>query len=283
MQHIQGKFRGTRGTEIYYQAWDPVDPMRAVIVGIHGLGDHSGGLYTIVKHLLPKEYAWYGFDLRGHGQSPGLRGHVDKWSDIQGDLKAFFYRVKERNPVRPIFLIGHSLGGLICLDYAIHNPDGLKGIIAISPLLEYSGLSPALKLFLRGIAFVKSDFIFKGTTDTAKLTRDAGIGKILENDPLRHGRMSAGFWREIDTCRRWVRAHGCDLKVPLLILYGLNDQITPARAIRQFFRSVSFCEKHHYEYEDSRHRPFDDVNRGEVLGHIATWLKKRTSASGCLV
>ncbi|MGA2507509.1 MAG: lysophospholipase [Chitinispirillaceae bacterium] len=272
MRHCQGIFQGTGGTELYYQSWHPETTPRAVVVGVHGHGDHSGGLYTIVEQLLPVRYAWYGFDLRGHGRSSGQRGHIDTWSDYRDDLMAFFRLINIREPGHPVFVLGHSLGGLIGLDYAIHHPAGLKGVIAISPLLSYSGISPVMKLFLRGVSHFKPDFVVEIQNGNEKLTRDVEVLNALAADPLRHERMSAGFWRETEACRRWVNAHACDLKTPLLMLYGLNDRITPAKAIRKFFHSVSSVEKERYEYKDTRHRPFDDLNRVKVLGHIATWL-----------
>jgi alpha-beta hydrolase superfamily lysophospholipase len=277
MQHSQGTFLGTSKTELFYQTWRPAKPARAVIIGMHGLGDHSGGLCTIVKHVVQMDYAWYGFDLRGHGRSPGIRGHVAKWSDIQKDLEAFLQLVIDREPDRPVFLLGHSLGGLICMDYAIQNPEGLSGIIAISPLLGYSAISPLVKIHLGLISHVKPAFILEGQAKNEKLTRDSEILKILEKDPLRHNRISAGFWREIDSRRKWVGVHAKYLHVPLLLLYGSEDHVTPAKPIDRFFQTMSFVEKERHDYKDSRHRPFDDLNRMEVLGHLAAWLTPRLS------
>lgn len=281
MQHSQGTFQGANGTELFYQAWHPAAQARAIIVGVHGHGDHSGGLRSIIRYLLSIGYCWYGFDLRGHGRSQGKRGHLTMWSDFREDLKSFQRLVMERESNRPIFLVGHSLGGLICLDYAMHYPESLEGIITISPLLDYSAISPFVKLFLRGVAFVRPEFSIEGQTGHQKLTRDPDALKALDADELRHEILSAGLWRETDACRRWVCAHPQDLRVPLLMLYGLADRITPARAIREFFQSVSLVAKERHEYAEARHRPFDDLNRAEVLDHLATWLNSRLGASDC--
>jgi alpha-beta hydrolase superfamily lysophospholipase len=132
MQHTESTFQGAGGSLLYCQAWRPNGPATAVIVGVHGLGDHSGGLRNIIGHVLPRGYAWYGLDLRGHGRSPGPRGHVGSWSDFLDDLHAFLLWVRGRAAGVPVFLLGHSLGGLICLDYAMQHPEGLDGVIAIS-------------------------------------------------------------------------------------------------------------------------------------------------------
>jgi alpha-beta hydrolase superfamily lysophospholipase len=259
MQHSQGTFQGADGTELFYQEWHPAFQARAIVIGVHGHGDHSGGLRSLVDHLVPLNFCWYGFDLRGHGRSPGKRGHVAKWSDFREDLRAFLRHVMTCEPGRRVFLVGHSLGGLICLDYA--------------------GMSHIAKVLLQGISHVSPEFALKGRTVNEKLTRDTDVLKALDADELRHESMSAGFWTETDACRRWVRSHPGDLRVPLLLLYGLADRITPARANREFFQSVSVIEKEFREYEETRHRPFDDLNRTEVHGHLVAWLNSRLRVS----
>ena len=275
MRYGEGTFQGTRGTELCYQAWRPTGKPRAVVVGVHGHGDHSGGLRNIVQHLLPMRYAWYGFDLRGHGRSPGIRGHVRSWAEFHGDLKAFLYLVKDREPGLPVFLLGHSLGGLISLEYAIRWPKGLKGLIAISPAIHHAGIPSAMVTPHRAISSGKPDLAKKELSEYAKLTRDAEIKKSLAADPLRHEQMTAGLWRAVLDGQDWVKAHACDLRLPLLLLYGLNDQVTPGEGSRRFFHAVPFANKERYEYEHTVHRPFDDVNRAEVLGHLSAWLDRQ--------
>ncbi|MGD0153078.1 MAG: lysophospholipase [Thermacetogeniaceae bacterium] len=279
MYHSEGTFQGVRGTELYFQAWHPASPSRAVVVGMHGHGDHSGGLRNIIQHLVPQGYAWYGFDLRGHGRSPGPRGHIQKWSDLLGDLKVFLSQVRDREAESPVFLLGHSLGSLISLEYAMRHPEGLKGIITISPPLRYSGFSPATVLALRVLSIIKPDFTMEQQPDYTKLTRDPEVVKFLVADTLRHEQMTARLWRAVLDSQSWVRTHTFDLYVPLLMLYGLSDRITPAKETRQFFHSIPFANKEHHEYEQTPHRPFDDVNRAEVFGHLSAWLDKQTDLS----
>ncbi len=270
----EGTFTGTRDIELYYQSWHPASPSQAIVIGIHGHGDHSGGLRNIIKHLVSSGYAWYGFDLRGHGRSPGIRGHIEHWSDFRGDLQAFVSWVKHIEGEKPVFLLGHSLGGLISIEYALRNPEGLSGIISISPALGYSRLSPFKSILFRALSYLKLNLTLKSQPDYAKLTRDTEVVEILAADPLRHEQMTLKLWREFLNARNWVRAHATDLRLPLLMLYGLGDTITPASANRQFFNSLVFKEKEQHEYEQTLHRPFDDVNRAEVLAHLTAWLDR---------
>jgi alpha-beta hydrolase superfamily lysophospholipase len=277
--HNEGTFLGIRDTELYYQSWHPTGPPRAVVVGVHGHGDHSGGLRNIIQYLVPAGYVWYGFDLRGHGRSPGTRGDIKHWSDFQGDLKAFVSWVKHIEGEKPVFLFGHSLGGLISIEYALQHPEDLSGIISTSPALGYSRLSPYKIILFYVLAYLKPNFTFKSQPDYAKLTRDIEIVKILAADPLRHEQMTLKLWQEFLNTRNWVRAHAPDLRVPLLMLYGLGDTITPATVNRQFLNSLIFKEMEYHEYEQTLHRPFDDINRDKVLAHITAWLDQHNNAA----
>lgn len=279
MQYKQGTFIGTRDVELYYQSWHPTNSAHAIVVGIHGHGDHSGGLRNIISHLVPAGYAWYGFDLRGHGHSPGLRGHIQNWSDFQGDLQAFLSWVKQIEGQKPIFILGHSLGGLISIEYALRHPEDLSGIISTSPALGYSQTPPFKALLFRTLSYLKPNYSLESLPDYTKLTRDSQVIEILAADPLRHEQMSLKLWREFRHARNWVRAHAPALRVPILMLYGLDDKITPASVNRQFLASLVLADKEHREYGQTLHRPFDDVNRAEVLNHIAAWLKRHDQAA----
>jgi len=272
MQHWEGTFQGAQETELYYQAWYPSDQPKAVVVGVHGHGDHSGGLRNIVQHLVSKGYAWYGLDLRGHGRSHGRRGHIQSWTDYRGDLHTFVTMVREREPGLPIFLIGHSLGGLISLEYSIHYPEGLSGITIICPPLSFSRFSPLMAQIIKVFSRIKPDYVTKQKSHYTKLTRDAEIIKSLAADPLRHEEMTVRLANEIFKMQIWMQDHARDLKVPFLMLQGLADLITPPEGTHQFFCAVPYSNKEYREYEETPHRPFDDINRAEVLVHISGWL-----------
>jgi alpha-beta hydrolase superfamily lysophospholipase len=279
LRYNQGTFLGATNTELYYQSWHPASPPRAIVVGIHGHGDHSGGLRNIIQHLVPAGYAWYGFDLRGHGRSPGIRGHIQNWSDFQGDLQAFLRRVKQIEGEKPVFILGHSLGGLISIEYALRHPEGLSGIISTSPALGYSRLPPFKALLFRALSYLNPNYSLESLPDYAKLTRDKNIVEILAADPLRHEQMSLKLWREFLNARNWVREHAAELQVPILMLYGLDDTITPAPVNRQFMDTLILADKEHREYGQTLHRPFDDINRAEVLAHISAWLDRQNIAA----
>lgn len=275
MRHYNSTYEGSGGSKLYYQAWLPGSKPRAVIVGIHGHGDHSGGLSSLISHLLPRGLGWYGPDLRGHGRSPGPRGHVESWAQFRDDLRSFLILVRERERNLPVFLLGHSLGGLIGLDYAIQYPEDLQGIISISPALSYSGFSPATALFLHLLAALKPEYEIRLRADYSQLTRDQGSARRLSRDILRHNFITAQLGKELLESGKRLTAGAHRLQVPLLMLYGADDTLTPIANMRDFYRSAASNRKECYAYPDALHRPFDDWTRSQVLEHIYSWISRQ--------
>lgn len=272
MFHNEGTFYSNK-VQLYYQSWHPAKQLsRATIIGVHGHGDHSGGHSNIISELVRQDYSWYGFDLRGHGRSPGQRGHIENWFNYLDDLQNFLDLVRRFETGSPIFILGHSLGGLISLEFVLRNPNDLKGIIAISPAINYTGLSPRVAWLVRLFSHFKPDFGINQQLKYTKLTRDTSIIEKLAADNLRHNRMTLGLGREVMRSQQWVQNHPEYLRVPLLMLYGLNDSVTPSIGIQNFFNAVIYPDKEQHGYEHTQHRPFDDLNRSEVLSHLVAWL-----------
>src|SRR4051794_30481014 len=115
--HRDGTFIGMYGLPLYYQAWRPLSVQpRAVLVNLHGLGDHSSLYPSIAAHFPSRGIAVYAYDMRGNGRSPGQRAYVGRWEEYPTDLHAFLSKVRGMEGMLPVFLLGNSLGGLVVLD-----------------------------------------------------------------------------------------------------------------------------------------------------------------------
>src|SRR5919112_128766 len=110
-QHRSGTFAGADGLALYYQAWLPSSTPRAILINLHGLGDHSGLYPSIAAHFPMRGFAVYAYDMRGNGRSPGQRAYLRHWGEYRGDLEAFLTKLRKWEPGLPIFLLGNSLGG----------------------------------------------------------------------------------------------------------------------------------------------------------------------------
>ena len=133
MRHEDGFFQGIRGARIYRQCWLPDGEPRAVLLIVHGLGEHSGRYANVVNHLVPRGYALYGLDHVGHGKSEGTREYVERFEDYTDTLDMYRGMVRQAQPDKPLFLYGHSLGGLISAFYLLDHQAGLAGAVLSAP------------------------------------------------------------------------------------------------------------------------------------------------------
>ncbi len=235
MKQIEGTFKGAGGLSLYYQSWHPDNPIQAVVIAVHGLGGHSSMFKPAVQCLVPQGYEIYAFDLRGHGRSPGKRGHISSWTEFREDLYAFLQQIQRWRPGCPCFLWGHSLGGTIALDYALRSPDELRGLIITAPALGKVCVSPiklALGWMLSGIW---PQFSLKVGLNNDWCSEVPDICAIYLQDPLRHEYGSARLATEFFSTVDWIHKHTSDLKVPLLTLHGGADQVILPEGSRAFF------------------------------------------------
>ncbi len=278
MEHKTGTFQGAGGLELYYQSWkpDPEIERRAALVIVHGLGEHSGRYRNVVEELLPRGIVVYGFDLRGHGRSAGQRGHINAWSDIGQDLDAFFSLVIQEEGELPRFLMGHSLGGLIVLEYTLRRGKdaAYQGVIASGPGLSTDGLSPMLVKISSFLSRVWPTISMPSGLEVPGISRDPAVVQAYQEDPLVHGKVTprgaVGGFAAVE----WTLDHAADWSLPLLIVHGSADRLVPAKASACFFEQLPIDDKERIEYENGYHEPHNDVNHAQVTADLARWLEE---------
>jgi alpha-beta hydrolase superfamily lysophospholipase len=274
MAHSEGTFSGDSDLELYYQRWRPTAPPRAIVAFIHGIGGHSGqSTYThLINHLGQRGYALYGMDLRGHGRSPGPRGHINQWAEYRADARAFLGLIQNAEPGRSVFLLGQSLGGLIVLEYAVRYPEGLRGVIASAPVLTLPGTSPIQRALLKALSQLWPHLRLSPRLELSDLSRDPDEVNKLVADPLTDPRGSPRLFTELLAATQWMQAHAADLRIPLLLIHGSADPLAPPEESRTFFDKVGIADKTFKLYEGGFHQAFIDVNRQQVLADVAQWL-----------
>ncbi len=277
MPHFERKFRGAGDMELYCQSWQPDQPCRAVILLVHGFGEHGGRYNYLTDYLVAKGYTIHSFDLRGHGRSPGPRGHVNAWNEFRDDLRAFVTTTvatsHAQQPDTPHFLFGHSFGGLIALNYALQYPAELRGVIASAPLLAQANLSPLLRLAARVLLRVKPDFAVKTALDGGTISRDPAEVQRYRRDPLVHATGTPRLEQAIRTAIVWTQAHAADLRLPLLLYHGVADRLVPIRGSRTFFDAVTIADKTWIEYVGGFHESHNDLDRATVFADLTRWLE----------
>ncbi len=274
MQGQEGIYTGSDGQGLFYRFWQPDHPKAAVVV-VHGFGEHSGRYANLVIHLVPQGYALYIPDLRGHGRSPGQRGHIDSWRDYWLDLALFRSFLETTGLTLPLFLYGHSMGSLIVLDYLIKQPLGLRGAIVSGLLLEPGQpASPLLVWIARLLSHYWPTAPLRLNLNVNALSRDLEVVQAYRSDPLVHNRVSARWGTEVLQTIEAVKAQVKNIRDPLLILHGEADSINKVEGARWLFREITFTDKELRVYPGGFHEPHNDLNKAQVLQDITEWLER---------
>jgi alpha-beta hydrolase superfamily lysophospholipase len=273
MKNREGHFQGAGDAELYYQWWQPAGKEKAVICFVHGYGDHSSRHGNLVSALSKSGFSLYAFDLRGHGRSPGKRGHIDSWAQFREDLQRLLRLVEAQSPDLPLFLMGYSLGGLIAADYALHNPGVLKGLVLMAPGLDSEDISAFAIMMARIFSRILPRLGINPGLDDVWVSRDEKVLQEMADDPLCHGTATARLGNEVLKTMDWCQQNAGTLKTPVLVLHGKDDHIMPADTSRVFFENIAFSDKKRIEYDGGYHELDNDVNHQEVLGDLVRWLE----------
>lgn len=272
----QLSFTGHGGTQLFAQSWRPASARpRGVLVIHHGLADHSTRYAPLAEELARAGYAVWAFDMRGHGRSAGRRALMNNMDEMLGDLDAFVRLVRERADGAPLFLMGHSIGGLITALYAIERQPQLAGYITVSPgiAVDAPPLQAAAIQFVNAIAPNANIF----ATPHERFSNPAAVVREMDTDPLISQRNASARTARtaLDGIRR-VWAAPERLVVPLLALHGQDDLITAAAGSRELVARAGAADKTLRVYPGFPHDLFHEPNSSLVSGELRAWLDAHT-------
>ena len=276
MEHIEGIFRGVREAKIYYQTYLPENGIKGAIIIVHGLGEHSGRYGNLVDYFLPQGFAIYGFDLLGHGKSEGEREFVHQYEDFTEILTIYKNKVKSRQPGKPIFLLGHSMGGLIAAEYLIDHSREFDGAIISAPLIAVPDNINKLTI-IAGKLF--STIVPKmGITgiDPTSISKDPEVVNNYINDPLVYnGKTTARLSVELLKAIIRVNDEMEKIIVPFIVLQGSEDRLVNPEGANMLHEKAGSEDKTIRLYDGLYHEIFNEPERGEVLSDVAEWLNAR--------
>ena len=274
MQHTEGKFTGRNNLNLYYQSWLPDGVPLAVLIVIHGIAEHSGRYANIVNYFVPKGYAVYSFDLRGHGKSDGIRSHVERFSYYLDDLKTFCDKVRDENKTAKIFLVGHSMGSTIALDYAVEHQSELNGLIVSGTTLKAGNSVTKVSILMAKILSVVMPKMGVAALDANGISRDKAVVAAYINDPLVYtGKLRARWGAELLKTMNKLQSTISELSLPILILQGTADRISDPSGSKMLFDGVGSKDKTLKLYEDFYHEIFNEPGRQQVFLDMEKWLK----------
>ena len=258
--------------------------LRRRVVLVHGFAEHRGRYAETIAALVAAGCAVHAFDLRGHGDSGGRRGHVDGFADYRRDLarvvaeRAGFGVPGDAPADLPLILFGHSLGGLIALDQVLHAAplDAAPPFAAL--VLSGPFLAPAFRVapWKRTLAEVASHlppwFGFPAGVDAAGLSHDAGVVRAYRDDPKVFDDVTADWFVAVSEAQREVLARASEVRLPVLMLVGGADPVADPAVSRRFFESLGSDEKCLRLYAGLLHEVLNERERRRVLADLLAWL-----------
>lgn len=266
-------FDATRGQSLYSAHWACKDP-RAVVLLIHGQGEHIGRYRAVADFFHQRRVAVWGFDQQGYGRSGGQRGHADGLKAYLDDLGLFISRVKREYPSVPLILYGHSMGGNIVLNYALRAGDTrIKAVVATGPWIRLAFEPPAIKVWSgRLMRYVLPTLSLPTGLDTRLLSRDEEVVRRYDEDSLVHDRVSAAAGIALMEGASWLNRYSGAIAYPTLLMHGGADGITAAAATSAFASRLS-GDVLYKEWPGLYHEIHNEPERGVVLEYLWTWLE----------
>lgn len=262
------------GLRLFYRAWRPDQTPRGVVAIVPGFNSHSGYYEWVAGQLTARAVAVYAIDLRGRGQSEGERFYVDRFEDYVSDVHTLVTLARSRDAALPVFLLGHSAGGVVACLYAVEHQSELAGLICESFAFKVPAPDVALSL-LKGLSHV-APHAHVLRLKNEDFSRDPAIVHQMNSDPL-----IADEKQPTQTVAQMVRADQRlehefpNFKLPLLILHGKSDKATKPSGSQQFYDAAGSRDKTLKLYDGAYHDLLNDTDRDRVIGDVIGWVESR--------
>lgn len=281
MNHSEGKFNGAAERSVYFQCWEPESVPRAVLLVAHGAGEHSARYQPLALFMNGYGFAVAALDHNGHGYSEGRPGHVNSFDEYLYDLAIFHRQVAARYAGLPMFLFGHSMGGLITSNYLLHHQKEFLGGILSGPAIKTDlQPGPVQMLLLRLLALLVPRLGMLNLNADG-ISRDPEVVRKYIEDPLVfHGKMSARMLRELFAGMSMIQAGAARITLPMLLLHGGADVMTAPEGSRFLYEHIGSSDKTLKIYPGLYHEILNEPERAEVLAHMLEWVETRLGAAG---
>lgn len=280
--NIGSYFINKQQIKLYFRTWIPVN-VKGLLIFVHGAGQHSGLYSHLGTECLRRQIALVAPDLRGFGQSGGKRGHIHRFQDYLDDLDELITRLQKQYSGLPVYLFGHSLGGLVVIRFVQHFSDKATGVILSSPALAIHLTIPYfIKKCVELVTYLTPSLsleVIKWNESLRKLkwfrsNLPSWTSELL-NDPLATIRYTPRWFTELLHNGARALSEVNKFHFPALCLYDLHDPIVNAELIELFIESISSEDKASIVFDEGDHQPLLGYRKNEAIEHIFQWLYPR--------
>ena len=274
----ESSFEDVEGLKIFTRSWQPAGKPRGVMILIHGFNSHSGYMTWAAEQFAARGLACYALDLRGRGKSEGERFYVEKFADYLEDVDGLVRRARSENPGLPVFVLGHSVGGVIAASYVFEHQNEIAGLISESFAYDV-GLPDAAALLLKGISHL-APHLHVYTLKNEIFSRDPDVVARMNNDPLiEKESQPAETSAEVLRAAARLTDNFPKFKLPLLILHGTADKATRPAGSQRFYDLAGSKDKTLKLYDGGFHDLLNDVDKEVVMADIQSWIDARVTKS----
>ena len=271
---IESSFEGVGGLKIATRSWQPEGSPKAVMILVHGFNAHSGYMVWPGEQFSANGFATYALDLRGRGKSEGERFYVEEFSDYLGDVDKLVDIARGENPGLPVYVLGHSAGGVIASSYVFEHQDEIAGLVCESFAFDV-GLPHLVQLALQGVGYL-APHVHVFSLNNADFSRDPAHVERMNTDPLiAKESQPAETASEMLKAAERLKANMPNFNVPVFIIHGTEDKATRPAGSQYFYDNAGSSDKTLKLYDGHVHDLLADVDKEIVMDDILAWLDAR--------
>lgn len=265
-------FKSFDNHRLYYESFHP-KKYNGILIFVHGLNEHCGRYVNPVEHFVD-EYAIFLFDHRGHGKSDGIRSYVNSFDEYVDDVNEFVKFVQKQHEGEKIFIVGHSMGGQVVLNYLAKYQPKLAGFMTSSANIKLGWNVNPVKRF---IGMVSSDFIPKlrlpNEVKPKWISTDKHVVKAYQKDPLVNKNITVKLAVEILLNQENICSLAPKIKLPGLMMHGGDDRICSRKGSEDFYKELGSSDKELKIYAGMYHEIFNEIHKEHVFEDMSDWLE----------
>ncbi|MBR3690857.1 MAG: lysophospholipase [Eggerthellaceae bacterium] len=263
---VEYTFESFDGIKLYGKT-DAVDDPRAVIVIVHGLCEHQGRYDYLTMRLNAQGYSVYRFDHRGHGRSEGQKIYYSNFEEIAKDVDVVVERALVENPMAPLYIIGHSMGGYASALYGTMFPGKVDGyVLSGAWTRDNKGLTKA------AVEADAPDLVYIPNELGDGVCSDPAVGRAYEADPYVIKEMSLGLFRAVNAGQKWMKENAEQFVEPVILLHGADDALVDVTDSLEFFQEIGSTDKSMRIYAGLMHEIFNEYDKDAVIDDALEWL-----------
>ena len=272
------RFESSHGLQIFIRSWRPKDNPRGVVAIVHGVNSHSGYYAWAAEQFVAAGLAVYALDLHGRGKSEGERFYLENMEDYVSDVDTLVMLAKSREPDLPVFLLGHSAGGVISCTYTLEHQAKLAGLICESFAFQVAAPDIALAI-VKGLSYV-APRAHVLRLKNEEFSRDPGVVQAMNNDPLiANESQPSNTVAELARADERLSREFPLITLPVLILHGTADKVTRPSGSQLFYDKAGSRDKTLKLYIGHVHDLLNDVDKEKVMSDITGWIDGHIAAA----